>query len=149
MKITKEILEAHINCKTKGHLKLSGQSGTRSDYEAMTEAAKASSREEAIAKLVARFPDACRGVSVTAETLKAGKSLLADAILEDDAMSLRFDALKRADGASKLGEHHYMPVLHVHGDKVGKQQKLLLALQGLVLAGVQGHRPPSRWLLAA
>ncbi len=56
-------------------------------------------------------------------------------------MSLRFDALKRADGASKLGDHHYLPVLHNHGDKVGRQQKLLLAVLGLVLARVQGLRP--------
>ena len=67
--------------------------------------------------------------------------MLVDAILEDDGMSIRFDALKRADGASKLGEHHYLPVLHNHGDKVGRRQKLLLAVLGLVLARVQGVRP--------
>src|SRR5436190_19003183 len=98
MKITKEILEAHINCKTKGHLKLTGQSGTRSDYEEMTEAAKVASREKAIAKLVARFSDAPRGVAATAALLKDGKPLLADATVEDDAFSLCLDALKRADG---------------------------------------------------
>ena len=37
-------------------------------------------------------------------------------------MSIRLDALKRADGASKLGEHHYLPVLHNHGDKVGRER---------------------------
>src|SRR5262249_40353093 len=56
-------------------------------------------------------------------------------------LSVRFDALKRADGASKVGDHHYLPVLHVHGDKVGKRQKLLLATLGLLLDGVQGLRP--------
>ena len=56
-------------------------------------------------------------------------------------MSIRFDGLKRADGASKLGIHHYLPVLHNHGDKVGRQQKLLLAVLGLALARVQGLRP--------
>jgi hypothetical protein len=44
--------------------------------------------------------------------LKRGAPLLADAHLEDDSMSLDFDGLKRADGASKLGEHHYLPILH-------------------------------------
>ena len=143
MKITNEILEAYLNCKTKGHLKLAGETGTKSDYEAMTAAASRASREEAIAKLVARFGegDACRGVAVTAATLKQGAPLLADATLEDEGMSIRFDALKRADGASKLGDHHYLPVLHDHGDKVGRQQKLLLAVLGLVLARVQGLRP--------
>src|SRR5580693_8328084 len=56
-------------------------------------------------------------------------------------MSLRFDALKRADGASKLGDHHYVPVLHNHGNKVGRRQKLLLAALGLMLGRVQGLRP--------
>src|SRR3954449_8514038 len=54
MKITNEVFEAHLNCKFKGHLKLAGEAGTRSDYEAMTTAAKAASREQAIAKLLAR-----------------------------------------------------------------------------------------------
>ena len=138
MKITNEILEGYLNCKTKGHLKLAGEGGAKSDHEAMTTAAKAASREAALARLVVRFGegDACRGIAVTAATLKQGAPLLADATLEDDGLSIRLDALKRADGASKLGDHHYLPVLHNHGDKVGCPQKLLLAVLGMVLARV-------------
>ena len=89
----------------------------------MTEAASRASREAALARLIARYGegDACRGTAITAAMLKQGAPLLVDAILEDDDMSIRFDALKRADGASKLGDHHYVPVLHNHGDKVGRQ----------------------------
>jgi predicted RecB family nuclease len=142
-KITREVLEGYLSCKYKGHLKLAGQAGTPSDYEAMMSAAKAGSREAALAKLVARFGqgDACRGGPVTAATLKQGPPLLADIDLEGEGLSLRLDALKRADGRSKLGEHHYLPVLHVHGDKVGRQEKLLLAVLGLALAQVQRLRP--------
>src|SRR5262249_40998191 len=102
-----------------------------------------SSREQTIAWLVTHFGerDACRSTTVTATTLKQGAPLLADADLEDDSMSLRFDALKRADGASKLGDHHYLPVLHNHGDKVGRRQKLLLAVLGFALGRVQELRP--------
>src|SRR5262249_54350483 len=85
--------------------------------------------------------DACRGTTVTAATLKKGAPLLADANLEDESLSLRFDGLKRVDGPSRLGEHYYLPVLHHHGDKVGQRQKLLLAVLGLVLGRVQGLRP--------
>jgi predicted RecB family nuclease len=141
MKITNEVLEAYLNCKYKGHLKLAGESGTPSDYEAMVSAAKATSREEAVAKLVAPFPDARRGVAITVATLETGTLLLADATLEDDDVSLRFAALKRADGTSKLGDHHYLPVLHVHSDKMGRRERLLLAVLGLALARVQGLRP--------
>lgn len=34
-KITREILEGYLNCRYKGHLKLAGEHGTRSDYEAL------------------------------------------------------------------------------------------------------------------
>src|SRR5260370_1019588 len=37
---------------SRGHLKLAGESGTQSDYETMTKAARQASREEAVAKLV-------------------------------------------------------------------------------------------------
>jgi len=143
MKITNEFLEAYLTCKTKGHLKLVGEPGTKSDYEVMTEAASRASRESSLAEVIARYGDgnAYRGTVITAEMLKQGAPLLADVIVEDDGMSIRFDGLKRADGASKLGGHHYVPVLHNHGDKVGRQQKLLLAVLGLLLHRVQGLRP--------
>jgi predicted RecB family nuclease len=143
MKITNEILEAYLNCKTKGHLKLAGKTGTKSDYEAMTETARRASRELALAGIVAYYGEASpyRGTAITSAMLKQGAPLWADAIVEDDGMSIRFDGLKRADGASMLGGHHYVPVLHNHGDKVGRQQKLLLAVLGLVLERVQGLRP--------
>src|SRR4051794_20534990 len=144
-KITREVLESYLNCKYKGHLKLAGESGTKSDYEAMTAAARQASRGEALAKLVARFGggEACRGAAAPPSVLKQGAPLLADVDLEDEGLSLRFDALKRADGTSRLGDHHYVPVLHNHGDKVGRRQKVLLAVLGLALARVQGLRPAS------
>src|SRR5262245_46681833 len=142
-KISREIIESFLNCKYKGHLKLTGESGTTSDYEAMTTAARASSREQALTRLAARFGEEAdgRGAVVTAALLKQGAPFLLDACLEGDGLLLRRDALKRVDGAAKLGDHHYLPVLHVHGDKVGRREKTLLALGGLALAGVQGRRP--------
>src|SRR5262249_51608442 len=112
-------------------------------YEAMTTAAKASSREQALTRLAVRFGEgaAGQGAAVTAALLKQGVPFLLDASLEDDGLSLRLDALKRMDGASKLGEHHYLPVLNVHSDKVGRRERTLLALGGLALARVQGLRP--------
>jgi predicted RecB family nuclease len=145
MKITNEILEGFLNCGVKGHLKLAGEVGTTSDYEAMTTTVRAASREQAVAKLIARSGEgaACGRAPVTAATLRSGPSLLADAKLEDESLSLRFDALKRTPGPSLLGEHHFLPILHHNGEKVGRQQKVLLAVLGLALARVQGVRPAS------
>jgi predicted RecB family nuclease len=142
-KITNEILEGYLNCKTKGRLKVAGETGVISDYETTNSEVRQASREAALARLIDRFGegDACREIAITARTLKQGASLLVDATLEDDAVSLRLDALRKADGASRLGGHHYLPLLHVHGDKVGRQQKMMLAMLGLMLDGVQGLRP--------
>jgi predicted RecB family nuclease len=141
--ITRDVLESYLNCKYKGHLKLVGERGTPSDFEAMAIETRQASREAAVAKLVARFGEGgdCRGKAVTASMLKQGAPLLADAELEDEGLSLRFDGLKRADGPSRLGDHHYVPVLHHESEQVGRQQKLLLALYGLALARLQGLRP--------
>jgi len=108
----------------------------------MATVARTSSREQAVARLVARFSegDAYRGMTVTAATLKQGAPLLAEADLEDEDLSLHFDALKRADGVSKLGYHHYVPVLHNHADKISRRERLLLATFGLMLGSVQGLR---------
>jgi predicted RecB family nuclease len=143
MKITNDIVEGYLCCKTRGHLRLAGVGGTRHDYEAMTTAAGQASREAALARLLARFGqgDACRGLPVTATALRPGAPLLADATFEDEDLSIHFDALKRAEGTSDLGGHHYLPVLHNHGDRVGRPRKVLLAVLGLLLARVQGVRP--------
>jgi hypothetical protein len=142
-KITRDIIESFLNCKLKGHLKLAGESGTKADYEAMTAAARQASREQAIAKLIARFSvgDACREIAVSVTTLKRAAPLLVNARIEDEGLSLCLDGLKRVGGPSRIGGHHYIPVLHNHGDKVGRQQRVMLAVFGLALARVQGVRP--------
>ena len=60
MKITKEILEAHLNCKFKGHLKLAGQQGTKCDFEAMLTGQRAEVRLKAIDAIIARPKDGRR-----------------------------------------------------------------------------------------
>jgi predicted RecB family nuclease len=148
IKIMREVLEGYLNCKTKGRLKLAGEPGDKSDYEAMTEEAGRAARERTIAKLVARFGEGdCRGAAVTAATLKEGKTLLADTDIEGEGLSVRFDAVMRVDGPSKLGAHRYLPVLHHHEEKAGRRQKLMLALFGLVLGHLQGQ-PPAIGLVA-
>src|SRR5262249_29656102 len=141
--ITRDIIESYLNCNYKRHLNFTGPRGSPSDYETLMTVARSSWREQAVAGLIARFGEGevCQGTTVSASNLEQGRPLLAEVDLEDEGLSLRCDALKRADGASKLGDHHYVPVLHHDGDKVGSGQKLLLAVLGLALARVQGLRP--------
>ena len=143
IKITREVLESYLHCKTKAHLKLAGQQGIVSDYQELLLARRREVRQQAIAMILAKHPEAevARDIPLTATTLRAGPLFVLDAILEADMLALGFDGLKRVDGASKLGDFHYVPMLFYEGRKVGKEQRLLLELYGLLLSQIQGRLP--------
>ena len=147
-KITRDIIEAYIACKTKAHLKLTGQHGIVSDYEGFLLQTRQGVQEQAISKIVEMNPDneVVRGITLTAAALRSGPSFVLDAILEDDLMRLRYDGLKRVDEPSKLGNFRYVPILFHGARKVGKEQRLLLELYGLALSRLQGQIPTSGYV---
>src|SRR5262245_27557893 len=118
-KITREILEAYLYCKTKAHLKLAGQQGNVSDYEAMLLARRHDVRQQAIGKILSKHPESevSRDIPLTAAALRAGPPIVLDATLEDDIVSIHFDGLRRVDGPSKLGDFHYIPMQFHEGRK--------------------------------
>src|SRR4051794_20539272 len=107
-KITSDVLEAYLKCKYKAHLKLAGQQGTRSDYEALLIEQRNEVRLRASNKLLARHPgdEVARTIPLTIAALKRGSPFILDATLEDDSVCLHLDGLKRVDGPSKLGDFH-------------------------------------------
>jgi len=142
-KITRDVLESYLHCKTKAHLKRTGHHGSTSDYEGLLAASRLEVRQEAIGKIVALHSEGelARGIPLTAAALRSGPSFVLDAALEDDLFSLDFDGLERVDGPSKLGDFHYIPILFHEGRKIGKDQRLLLEVSGLLLSQIQGRLP--------
>src|SRR5262249_49324546 len=96
-KITRDVLESYLNCKYKGHLKLTGQQGTMGDYEALLAQTRVGVRLAAIENILACYPreEIPRNIPLTPPVLKQGASFLLDATLEDDLVSLSFDGLKK------------------------------------------------------
>ncbi|MGE5296271.1 MAG: TM0106 family RecB-like putative nuclease [Solirubrobacterales bacterium] len=144
-KVTRDVLESYLDCKTKAHLRLAGQQGSVSDYENLLVVKRQEVRQTAIDKILAKQHEGevVRDISLTADALRAGPSIVLDTNLEDGLLSVRFDGLKRVDGPSKLGDFHYVPMLFHGGRKVNKEQRLLLELFGLLLSQVQGRLPAS------
>src|SRR3954465_11993672 len=91
-KITRDVLESYLNCKTKAHLKLIGHQGSVSDYEGLLVASRQEIRQKALSKILAKHPEAevARNILLTAASLRAGPSFVIDAGLEDDLLSIRF-----------------------------------------------------------
>src|SRR4051812_26247363 len=111
-KITREVLESYLTCKHKGHLRLMGEQGSTSDYELLQRESTNQVRLAATDKLVARHPegDVVRGIALTLTTLKRGVPLLLNTALNNQRLSVGFDALQREAGPSRLGDFHYLPV---------------------------------------
>ena len=140
-KITRDVLESYLNCKTKAHLRLAGQQGNVSGYENLLVVNRQEVRQTAIDKVLVKLPEreVVRDISLTADALRAGPSIVLDATLEDGLLSVRFDGLKQVDGPSRLGDFHYVPMLFHEGRKVGKEQRVILEVFGLLLSQVQGN----------
>lgn len=144
-KITSDVLDSHLKCKYKGHLKHAGEQGTKSEYEVLVTESRRELRTQAIAKLLTRHDDAevLRGPSLSRPILGRGMTLILDGILQDDEVSLLFDGLKRVNGPSRLGDFHYIPILYYEGEKIRQEHRFLLALYGLMLSPIQGREPAS------
>jgi hypothetical protein len=119
-RITRDALEAFLNCKFKAHLKLAGQQGSVSDYETRLILTRQEVRQQVIGKLLARYPEGevALGITLTAAALRKGPSFMLDTTLEDDQLSVGFDGLKRVAGGSKLGDFHYIPMLFEEGHRI-------------------------------
>src|SRR5262245_38668054 len=113
-KITSEVLESYLHCKVKGHLKLAGQQGTRSDYELLLAESRDEVARRATDKILAHHSkeEVERDVGLTKAALKRGAAFLLNDTLEDELDSLAFVGLQRVPGPSKLGDFHYVPVLN-------------------------------------
>jgi predicted RecB family nuclease len=142
-KITRDSLESYLNCKTKTYLKLAGHQGSISDYESLLIATRQEVRQKAISKILTWHPEheVRRGIALTIASLRAGPLFVLDTLFEDGLLALVFDGLKRIDEPSNLGDFHYIPMLFYEGRKIGKEQKLLLEVHSLLLAGIQGRSP--------
>jgi predicted RecB family nuclease len=148
-RITNEVVEAHLLCAYKGHLKMAGERGVPSEYELMISECRKRIFTAAVSKLRLRHggPAPPQGSKLDRALLERRSPLLVDILLETEDLSLRFDALLRVEGESRIGAFHYIPVL-VHGnEKVTPGLRLALAIYGLALGTVQGKTPTSGMII--
>ena len=136
-KITCDVLESYVHCTYKAHLKLAGAQGRPSDYEILQGEARNRVRRAAAARLAGRYKDGeiLRDIVITLPLLKQGVPLLLDATVEAHALSIRFDALQKEAGASRLGDFHYIPVVFHETERFRRQHTELLGVGDMPVGG--------------
>lgn len=136
-----EVWEANLHCRYKAYLRFLGQHGTKCDYERMCHQLEANVKRMASETLLAQKAMGAVPVNVTLSRslLAKAKPLILDAHLPTELGLLRFDGLKKVEGASRIGDMHYIPLLFHGNSRARKEQKALLELCGLFLSQLQGR----------
>src|SRR4029453_17110313 len=127
-KITIDILESYPQCKYKCYLQLLGEQGPPSAYEQLMRDTRHCLRLAARDALLSQYgasESVCHRAATTT-LLAQSAPLLWDTTLEDERLSVRFDALQRVPGPSQLGDFHYIPVFVHEAERPSQHQRSLL-----------------------
>src|SRR5262249_2887293 len=144
MQITVGLFLAHCQCAYKGFLKSKGEAGEVVDYEAFQIEADARFRHEAIDRSVRNHA----GSQVLREPIsleiavRQGVGLILGARVEALGVALRFDLLERQGDRDGDGQASYVPVRFSARNKLTREDSLLAAFHGVVLAEALGRPVP-------
>jgi predicted RecB family nuclease len=144
-KITQDILESYVFCKSKAYLQRTGEHGKPSDYAMFLTQSRDEVRRKAIAKMLAEphKGQVVQGRLLTTAVLRDGPLFVLEARVEEGPFCLALDGLKQVPGESTLGAFHYIPMLCYEGRQIRKEQRFMLALYGIFLSRLQGRMPDS------
>jgi predicted RecB family nuclease len=142
-KITCDVLDAQQHCRLKAHFRLCGEEGTKSDFETLLFDARQELRLKALEKIRRQYAEGEveTDIALSRSVLRKGIPFILYGHLEDERHAIRFDGLKKVDGASIMGEFHYEPVIFSEARCVRKSDRLLLAMFAVLLSRVQGTVP--------
>src|SRR5215471_707724 len=142
-RVTREVLDGYLRCKTKGFLTLAGRDGIKSDYERWRIEAKERQRLRATANLLLRYRghQVADGVILRESRLRTGvDDLILDGKLQNALISMNIDALVKAEPLATLGQGRYIPILF-HDGAVRAPEKVLIELFALLISELQESAP--------
>jgi predicted RecB family nuclease len=142
-KVTREVLDSYLRCKTKGFLTLTGRDGIKSDYDRWRIETEERQRVGATANLLLRYRgyQVADGVNLHASRLRAGvDDLILHGRFENALISMNIDALVKAEPLETPGQGHYIPVLF-HDGAVLSPEKALIELFALLVSELQESVP--------
>ncbi len=144
MTITSQLLEAYVKCPTKCWLRYVGDSATGNAYAAWIQAKNEACRMEGIKRLVAEVPNAERVAASPTKNLKTATWLIAaDVPARTPNLETRIPIVERAPSAGQGKAAQFTPIRFAWANKVGRDDKLLLAFDALVLSEMLGRDVPA------
>src|SRR5271166_4517953 len=144
MQITESLFVAYCHCAYKGFLKSKGEVGEVVDYEAIQTEADARFRDEAIERLLRSHAEGqvSREPSSLHFAVKEGVKLIVGATVEALGAALRFDVLERLVNRDDDRRVVCVPVQFSHRNRLTREDSLLAAFYGIILAEALGQPVP-------
>jgi hypothetical protein len=126
-KITREVLEGYLHCKTKGLLILAGERGTKPEYEVWRQTLAARQRTSAAAAITARYQGrlVAEDIALTVPNIKSKPDAILNGNFENEAISLSLDALIKAEPSGSQSQSNYIPTLF-HDGEIRPLQRALI-----------------------
>jgi predicted RecB family nuclease len=144
-RITDNLIDALQRCRLKAYLQLHGEEGTQSDYEKLMIEQRANAQRKAIEKIRREYDETelARDLTLTTPNLRKGATFILGARMDDDRHAVFFDALRKTDGHSRLGDFQYQPVTFCAARRFRASDRQQLAARAILLGRVQGVLPSS------
>ncbi|HBJ82539.1 MAG TPA: hypothetical protein DDZ88_01415 [Verrucomicrobiales bacterium] len=144
MKITSELFHAYLKCPTKCWLRSSDEPGSGNAYADWVKAQNDLYRAAETERLVAMSPSDEVASSPEAERVKSAKwslatSLAAQAKMEAWDVESELHAVERVPSTRRGKSAQFIPIRFIFTNKLGKDDKLLLAFDAFVLSKSQGR----------
>jgi hypothetical protein len=97
----------------KAYFRLRGEEGAQSGYEKLLIEQRANAQRKAIEKIRREYSETevVTDLNLTVVNLRKGAAFIFNARLDDDRHAVVFDALRKTDGPSTLGDVRYQPVM--------------------------------------
>ncbi len=144
MQITESLFVAYCQCPYKAFLKSKGEVGEVVDYEVIQKEADARFKDEAIERLLQSHTESqvSREPASLRLAVKEGARLILGARVEAQGVALRFDLLERLVDRDDDKRAVYVPVRFSHRNKLTREDSLLAAFHGIILAEALGQPVP-------
>jgi len=144
MKITPDVFEAYLKCPTKCWLRATGEPCAGNTYPEWLKPQNDSYRATETARLVAESPSDEVALLPDMENVKAAKwrlasSLAVQAQMDSCVLESELHALERVPAEGRGKPAQFIPIRFVFTNKLGKDDKLLLAFDAFALSKSLGR----------
>ena len=144
MKMTPDLFEAFLKCPTKCWLRATAEPTSGNDYAEWIQNQNESYRASATKRLLSEITKDESVISLTAENLKIVKwrlaaGIVAQAEMNSCVLETKIDAVERIPAEGRGRPTQFIPIRFIFTNKLGKDERLLLAFDAFVLSKTLGR----------